>query len=106
MTRVEYGEEFVADLEREVEYLRRLAEFGWIQTLAEDLDDIGDMLGAFPLLGHVLAREGADALLKLRLRRAPFYVWYSYREETAEQGLVTLLRLFHTRQRTPEPRLP
>ncbi len=106
MADIVYAEEFSADLVREVEYLRRVQEFGWIRTLMGDLDDLEGLLGTFPLLGHELVREGTAALLKLRMRRAPFYVWYSYDDATGQHGPLTFLHLFHTRQLTPEPRLP
>ncbi len=102
---VVYAEEFAADLDGEVDYLRRHHEWGWIVTLHEDLRDIEGMLARFPESGRELAREGLEALRKLRLRRAPFYVWYSF-DASVPNGAVTFLRLFHTRQRTPGSRLP
>lgn len=106
MARVVYAEEFSTDLRRQVEYLRRLQEFGWIRTLREDLDDVAGLLSGFPLLGTELTREGTETLRKLRLRRAPFFLWHSYDEAAGSDGPMLFLRLFHTRQKTPAPRLP
>lgn len=40
------------------------------------------------------------------MRRVPYYVWYSYDEATGQDGPVTFLRLFNTKQQTAEPHLP
>ena len=62
------------------------------------------MLDRFPMIGKEFGREGTQVLLRLRTRRAPFYVWYLYDTAGGRDGLVTLLRLFHTKQQTPAPR--
>jgi len=106
MARIVYAEEFSSDLERDITYLHRLHELGWIRTLMEDLTEMESLLEHFPRAGHELARQRTAALLRLRMRRAPYYVWYSYDEATGEDGPATFLRLFHTKQQTAEPRLP
>ncbi|MGH2377230.1 MAG: hypothetical protein ACRDGT_02005 [Candidatus Limnocylindria bacterium] len=106
MARIVYADEFSSDLERDVGYLQRIQQLDWVRTLMEDLSDIEGLLEHFPRVGYELARRGTEALLRLRMRRAPYYVWYSYDEATGQDGAITLLRLFHTKQQTPEPRLP
>ncbi|MBI2323909.1 MAG: type II toxin-antitoxin system RelE/ParE family toxin, partial [Chloroflexi bacterium] len=71
--------------------------------LLGDLAELRTLLGIYPLAGRELARHEERTLRRRRLRRAPFVAWYRYAPEEEE---VTLYRLFHARQRTPEPRLP
>lgn len=106
MAHIVYADDFAADLERDTTYLQRIQELVWIRTLKEDLSEVEGMLEHFPLAGHELARQGTEVMLRLRTRRAPYYVWYSYDEATGQDGAVTFLRLFHTKQRTPELELP
>ena len=103
MPRIERAEEFKADIARQVSYLRRRQEFGWIETLRDDLVELEALLSEFPLSGRQLAEEGTALLLRLRLRTAPFYVWYGF-DPTKKTTPVQLYRLFHVRQRSPEPR--
>lgn len=100
MARVVYGQEFYKDVARVVAYLADRQELAWIETLAQDLDEIEGLLGRFPEAGHELTREGTSALRKLRLRRAPFYVWYAFDAGTAGAP-VWFVRLFHVRQAGP-----
>jgi len=55
---------------------------------------------------RALANGHAHAARRLRLRRAPFYVYHSFDEATGRVGPVRFLRLFHTSQSTPGPQLP
>jgi hypothetical protein len=72
----------------------------------QDLGDLEDLLEAFPMAGFELARKGSEALRRMRTRRAPFFVWYVHDDGATGDGPITFLHLFHTRQRTPEPRSP
>jgi len=103
--RVDYGDEFARDLENDVRYLQRIQEPGWIATLEQDLSELEALLGEFPLAGVERARTGSQLMLKMRMRRAPFHVWYIYDPAAGVDGVVTFIRLFHTRQQTPELRL-
>lgn len=105
MARVEYGDEFARDIENDVRYLQRIQEPGWIATLEQDPIELEALLGEFPLAGVERARSGSQVLLKMRTQRAPFYIWYVYDPAAGVDGVVTFIRLFHTRQQTPELRL-
>ncbi len=104
MARIVYDQEFAQDLENDLDDLRRIRETGWIATLAEDLGDLEGLLAQFPLAGTTHAERGTHRLLRMRTRRAPFYVWYAYDSASGPNGEVRFLRLFHTRQQTPQPR--
>ena len=94
----------MADLRRESFYLQDRDDPGWIDKLVADVDALETLLAAHPRSGRKLAERGSVVLRKLRLRQTPYYVWYSFDE--AESGFaVTLVRLFHTRQQTSQPRL-
>jgi len=94
----------MADLRWELFYLQDRDEPAWIDKLAADIEVLKTLLAAFPHSGRKLVERGSVVLRKLRLRQTPYYVWYSFDE--AESGsAVTLVRLFHTRQQTPQPRL-
>lgn len=105
MPRVEYEDVFSADLSAELSYLRARQERAWITNLHDDLAELTALLTHFPEAGRELARKRTVTLRKLRLRRAPFYIWYTF-DSAIANGPVRFLRLFHVRQRTPEPRLP
>lgn len=72
--------------------------------LAQDLDTLRSLLAEFPEAGRELDRAGVKTLRRLKLRRAPYLVWYSFDPESPART-VELYRLFHARQLTPEPRL-
>lgn len=97
---------FAEDLARDAENLRRIQEPGWITTLSEDLAEVDRLLLHFPHAGTRAAERGTRLLLKIRTRRAPFYVWDTYDTATTPEGEVRLLRLFHTRQHTAQARFP
>jgi len=103
--RIEHAEEFSADLSRQVAYLGDRREFTWLETLRSDITELEELLAQFPLSGRQLAQQGTDLLLRLRLRTAPFYVWYSF-DPAGMNVPVRFYRLFHVRQQAPVPRLP
>ena len=105
MPRIEYSDAFGADTLRQVAYLRDRREYAWIKTLSDDLAELEQLLTEFPLAGRELARQGNELLLRLRLRTAPFYVWYSF-DPAAKNAPMRLYRLFHVRQQMLRPRLP
>lgn len=94
----------MADLRWESFYLQERGEPAWIDKLDADIEALKTLLSAFPNSGRKLAERGSVALRKLRLRQTPYYVWYSI-DEARSDSPVTLVRLFHTRQQTPQPRL-
>jgi plasmid stabilization system protein ParE len=94
----------VADLRRESFYLQDRDEPGWIDKLVADVDALETLIAAYPQSGRKLAERGSIVLRKLRLRQTPYYVWYSF-DEADSGSAVTLVRLFHTRQQTSQPRL-
>ena len=77
----------------------------WISILERDLDTLRSLLSEFPEAGRELDRVGPKTLRKLKLHRAPYFVWYSFDPERG-RGVVELYRLFHARQLTPEARMP
>ncbi len=78
--------------------------WGWISISERDLDTLRSLLGRFPEAGRELDRIGRKTLRRLKLHRAPFFVWYSF-DPGRREGVVELYRLFHSRQQTPEARL-
>jgi hypothetical protein len=106
LPRVEYADAFARDLDHDVQYLKAIDEPSWLETLEEDLTELEALLEHFPLAGLEQQREGSQVMLKMRTRRAPFYVWYIFDSPAGPDGIVTFLRLFHTRQRTPELHFP
>ncbi len=106
MANVVYASAFAQDLENDVRYLRRLGELGWIATLQEDLDQLERMLAHVPLAGTKHAERETWVLLRMRTRRAPFYVWYTQNTASGTGSEVRFLRLFHVRQQAPEMRFP
>jgi len=101
VARVRHATDFTHALETILARLRSQEHASWLAMMRDDLAEIERLLTRFPDAGRVLATEGTFALRKLRLRRAPFYVWYVV--DVARQE-VTFVRLFHTRQRTADPR--
>lgn len=94
----------MADLRAEVNYLGGQREWDWIVLLHDDLAEAEAMVLRFPNSGFELAHQGTESLRRLRMRRAPFFVWYSA-DAASPDRVVRFLRLFHTRQRAPKPRL-
>ena len=94
---VERDPEFADDLRAQLRYLSDRGELEWIATLDEDVLQAEQVLAQFPEAGRALANEGRPAVRRLRLRRAPYVVWYT----PAQRKRVVLLRLFHVRQKGP-----
>lgn len=95
--------EFHVDVSAATGRLIRDSEWRWIAVLAQDLETLRSLVSQFPEAGRELDRAGARTLRRLKLHRAPFFVWYSF---DSERGIVELHRFFHARQLAPEPRLP
>ena len=100
MRAVRASARFTADVAEQIATLAAAQEWSWLGILEQDLDETAQLLTRFPDAGRELTRAGSVSLRKLRLRRAPFYVWY----RTGEGEQTRLVRLFHVRQRTPRPR--
>jgi plasmid stabilization system protein ParE len=94
------------DVRAAVAHLEEDSAWRWISIVASDLETLKALLSQFPEAGRELDRAGAGAktLRRLKLRRAPFFAWYSF-DPGRGAGVVELYRLFHSRQETPEPRL-
>lgn len=90
---------FADDVAIQIAALEAEHEWAWLEILEQDLDLAIQLLARFPDAGRVLASDGARSLRKLRLRRAPYYLWY----RTADGEDTYLVRLFHVRQRTARP---
>ncbi len=101
MARVQHATDFTRALEATLVRLRGQGQASRIAMMRDDLGELERLLTRFPDAGRALATEGAFALRKLRLRRTPFYVWYVV---DGPHDVVTFVRLFHTRQRAPDPR--
>lgn len=97
--RIERDPDFAADLREQLRYLVDRADVEWILILQADLFEAEELLRTFPEAGRELRLERRPAVRRLRLRRAPYVVWY---EVTAARRRVTLVRLFHVRQRRPD----
>lgn len=93
------------DVSATVAHLVEDSQWRWISVLAMDLETLKSLVAQFPAAGRELDRAGARTLRRLKLHRAPFFVWYSFDPEPG-LGVVELYRFFHVRQRTPGPRLP
>ncbi len=97
--RIERDPEFASDLRRQLSYLVERDELEWIITLREDLDEAEDLLASFPAAGREVRLGRRAPVRRLRLRRAPYVIWYQL---SATRMRVTLVRLFHVRQRRPD----
>lgn len=103
MRRVTFHPDFERDLEEQVEHLRARGDADGIRGLAEDLTALEETVRAFPRIGRELLREPDQVVRKLKLRRAPLFVWYTFEPDRDE---ITLVRLFHSKRRTPEEEGP
>lgn len=92
------------DIRAAVAHLAEDSAWRWISVIAADLDTLKALLSQFPESGRELDRAGATTLRRLKLHRAPFFVWYSF-DPGRGPGVVELYRLFHSRQETPKPHL-
>lgn len=102
MPRVVFHGDFERDVRKQIAYLRAQGDEARVFGLLEDLAELKELLASFPEAGRELTRQGTESLRKLKARRSPFFVWYSFEPDLDE---VTFFRLFHGRQRTREPRL-
>lgn len=103
MRRLVYLPRAQLDVRAQIEYLRERGEIDRIRGFDEDLTALEDLLVSFPHAGRELVGEGQKSLRRIGLRRSPLFVWYVYEPDRDE---VTLVRVFHTKQRTPIPRPP
>lgn len=103
MPTVAYAATFDRDLGSQTAYLAEHQQADWARRLKDDLDRLEQLLAHFPWSGRELARTGEVSVRKLKLRQTPFIVWYAV-DKAADR--VVFFRLFHARQRMPEPRLP
>jgi hypothetical protein len=93
------------DVSATVAHLVEESQWRWISVLAVDLETLKSLVSRFPAAGRELDRAGAKTLRRLKLHRAPFFVWYSFDPERGS-GVIELYRFFHLHQRMPEPHLP
>jgi plasmid stabilization system protein ParE len=73
-----------------------------IEQLADGLHKIVRMLSSFPAAGSKIAERGAVVLRKLLFPEGPFVAWYLY-DTSDPRGELWLVRLFHARQKRPNP---
>lgn len=92
--------DFVAAVRADLEYLERIDRMEWVDILEDDLREVERLICLFPRSGKLVASRPNRELRRARLRNAPFFVWYEF-EPARISGPVTLLRLFHERQKTP-----
>jgi plasmid stabilization system protein ParE len=100
---VAYAATFERELAAQVVHLAEHGGAALVDRLKDDLARLRDLLARFPWSGTELTSERDRRLRKLKLRHAPFTVWYIV-DPVADRVMLT--RLFHGRQRTPGPRLP
>jgi plasmid stabilization system protein ParE len=103
--RLRIAASFRRDLRAQAKWLRRLDQDDWIAALGTALDEAMTLLSEQPRIGAVEARAGRSTLRRLVLRRVPYVVWYGVSPSGGALD-VWLLRLFHARQRRPEPHWP
>lgn len=103
MGRLVYRESFRADLAAQLGYLVRSGEPTRIVVTLDDLGAAEELLERFPHAGREIARDGGTIVRVLRLRRAPFVVWYAVQMRRRRDAVVTMLRFFHERQRRTQP---
>lgn len=102
--RVTARESFRADVAAQIAFLLAKEEGERIANLAAEIEAAGRILGTFPELGREIGREGGTSVRALHLRRVPFVITYALAPERPPS--VTLLRIFHARQRRPLPERP
>jgi len=100
--RVRLHGDFLTDFERQIAWLERRAELGWIEGLEADVIRAVDLLSAYPAAGVLQHQEGSIALRRLVLSSTPYLAWYVY-DEGVPAGDLWLVRLFHSRQLRPTP---
>jgi plasmid stabilization system protein ParE len=93
---------FSAEFTDQVAHLKETRDVDRILGLFSSGSELIELLRRFPESGRELASEGPESLRAIRLRHAPFLVWYRYHADLDE---VTLYRMFHVRQDRPPPRL-
>lgn len=104
MARVELGEAFLSDAQRQIEHLVTAEEWSRVDRLAEDIVGLSGRLAQFPELGRELTRESGRTLRRIAVGRLPYLVWYRF--DPRGDGVIRMSRLFHTHQRTPSPPSP
>lgn len=101
MSAVRYAATFWRDASAAIRYAIEQGEGHWATQLVDDIKELERLLTDFPDAGRELDRIAETSLRKMKLRRCPYFVWY-----TTDPHNVVLARLFHARQLTPAPRLP
>jgi len=97
--RIERDPDFAADVRRQIAHAIQEGGVPWVVRLQEDLAEVERILAEFPQAGRELRLGRRATVRKLRLRRAPFVVWY----QIGSRGkTLVLVRLFHVRQRVPD----
>lgn len=102
MGRLVYGPHAQRDIAEHIRYLRGHGQVERLRRFDEALTALELTLTQFPKAGRELTQGASATLRRIGLRRIPLFVWYLYEPEREE---VTIVRLFHVKQETPEPRL-
>jgi plasmid stabilization system protein ParE len=94
--------DFEADYVELLEWLVDLGARARIVQLSSGLHEVVRMLAVFPAAGPRMAERGTVVLRKLLFPQGPFVAWYLHDAEDPG-GDLWLVRLFHARQRRPDP---
>jgi len=103
LARVEFGEAFFSDTQRQIGNLAAVDEWSRVDRLIEDVTRLSERLGRFPELGRQIGEARGRTLRRIAVGRLPYFVWYRF--DPHGEGVIRMSRLFHVRQRTPKPRL-
>jgi plasmid stabilization system protein ParE len=71
-----------------------------IERLHAGLDEAVELVGRFPEVGTIVAKDGTRVLRILILRRLPFVIWFA-RDVDEPSADIWFLRFFHARQDRP-----
>jgi plasmid stabilization system protein ParE len=102
LARVEFGKAFFADTQRQIGHLAAAEEWSRVDRLIEDVARLSERLGRFPELGREIGEARGRTLRRIAVGRLPYFVWYRW--DPRGEGVIRLSRLFHARQRTPNPK--
>lgn len=89
---------FDRDVGEQIAWLIATERASWIEPLADDIRRLATLLAEYPSVGRIIELRGRQELRRVQLRTAPFRALYLVDLED-DAAPITLLRLFHVRQR-------